>query len=474
MRLSRSVIALGAAGLLCAVATPGLAAGAGTGEKGTPQPELKPFTISATSDSSGGTVAVESSGAIVVAYDIKGGANGLTRVCVLDRAGRSCSHTSTLTPLTDDSVSGEPQVFALPNNQVVVLQGACCDSSGNGDVMYTSSDGGDTFGAAVRVGSLSVSSAALVGDDVVFGAGGHDGAEVESVTATAPTIPADVTTVLSPVSYEMAVGSYSGGALVASQATDASDDYGTTVAYAPSGSDFNAASSYAPVGTFDHEALIALSGSALLTQQTTGKDELELRVFNGTGFGAEHVVPGDEAGGGPVGYTVDQDPSGEVHVFADLARDGYNLTESSTTDGSSWTSERYIGDAIDNDYLSVGLDASGAGLILGLNNPATGYPVLGRQGITFALAKSAVKKGMTTKGTGKGSPAATGRTVTLQMERSGLWYSVATTHEKSNGSYSFAVKGAAAGSSKYRAVVSDFAGYLQYGYSAARTLRVTS
>jgi hypothetical protein len=468
MRLRRSVIALATAGLLGAAALPSLAAGAG--EKGSPQPELKPFTISTASDSSGGSVAIEASGALVVAYDIKGGAGGQTRVCVLDRGGRSCSNTATLTPLAGDSTSGEPQVFALPDDHVVVLQGACCDANANSDVLYTSTDGGKTFDGGVRVGSVSVASAALVGSDIVFGAGGHDGAQVQSITAAAPTPPASVTTALAPVSFEVAIGTDAGGALVASE--DESD--ATTVAYAPSGSDFNSASSYTSVGTFANEGLIAMSGGALLTQQTTGKGELELRVFNGTSFGAAHVVPGDEDGGGPVQYTVDQDPSGTVHVFAELARDGYNLLESSTANGTSWTSQRYVGDAIDNDYLNVALDSQGAGLVLGLNNPATGYPVLGHQGVSFSLSSSSVKKGRTVKGKGSGSPSAAHRTVSLQQERSGLWYTLATTHEASNGSYSFTIKGTKTGTSDYRAVVNDFAGYLQYGYSAARPLHVVS
>jgi hypothetical protein len=471
MRLRRPLVIIGTAGLLCAAALPSLASGAG--EKGSPQPELKPFTISAASDSSGGSVAIEASGALVVAYDI-GSGNGKTRVCVLDRGGRSCSSTATLTPLAGDSTSGEPQVFALPDNHVVVLQGACCDADANSDVLYTSTNGGKTFDGGVRVGSVSVASAALVGSDVVFGAGGHDGAQVESVTAATPEVPGGVTTASEPVSYDMAVSADSDGALVASEVTGAGDDYSTTVVYAPSGSDFNSASSYTSVATFNHEGLIAMSGGALLTQQTTGKGNLELRLFNGTSFGAAHVVPGDQDGGGPVQYTVDQDPSGKVHVFAELARDGYNLIESSTSNGTSWSSQRYIGDAIDNDYLNVALDSHGAGLVLGLNNPATGYPVLGSQKVSFSLSSSSVKKGHKITGSGKGSPSATHRLVTLQQERGNLWYAVATTHEKSNGSYSFSIKGNKVGTSHYRAVVNEFAGYLQYGYSAARTLHVVS
>jgi hypothetical protein len=64
--------------------------------------------------------------------------------------------------------------------------------------------------------------------------------------------------------------------------------------------------------------------------------------------------------------------------------------------------------------------------------------------------------------------------VDLQVERAGLWYTVATTHEGTGGTFSFTIRGTAAGAFAYRAVVVAVAGYRMYGYSAARTLKVTS
>jgi hypothetical protein len=49
----------------------------------------------------------------------------------------------------------------------------------------------------------------------------------------------------------------------------------------------------------------------------------------------------------------------------------------------------------------------------------------------------------------------------------------ATSHEKSDGSFSFTIKGKSDGAFRYRAVAADLAGYLQFGYSNARSLRVT-
>ena len=78
-------------------------------------------------------------------------------------------------------------------------------------------------------------------------------------------------------------------------------------------------------------------------------------------------------------------------------------------------------------------------------DPAWGYPVLSPQSVTFSLKSSSIRTGRSTVGSGKGSPAAVGRVVTLQVERSGKWFSVATTHEKSGGTFSFTIKGKSAG-----------------------------
>ena len=59
------------------------------------------------------------------------------------------------------------------------------------------------------------------------------------------------------------------------------------------------------------------------------------------------------------------------------------------------------------------------------------------------------------------------------MEKSGLWSTAHTAHENASGSFSFTIKGTSAGRFSYRAVAADQPGYLQYGYSPARSLQVT-
>jgi hypothetical protein len=471
--MGASAVLSGTAGASSAAPASGI-----SGVKGDPQPELKPFKIAALG-SGGANAAVEKNGALVVAYAV-GTANGAgkTVVCVLARGASKCSSSVTLTPLDGDDLESTPVVFAPSANHVVVLTGTCCDGNPNGgDLVYTSVNGGKTFGAPVRVGgTVGISAAALIGGQIVFDSGGDGGgALVESIPVAPGGPPAETASPITAVSYNIGVGSYQGGALVASQYDGSAKDY-TYVDYAPAGKNFNATGSYHGVGTFAGEDLVAVSGSALLTQETSGAEALVLRLFNGTKFGPAHLVP-KSGGGGPEWFSLDQDPSGRSHVFSDraFAPVSYDLYIQTTVTGATWTSPLDLGDGSVSNYFGEALDSIGSGVAVGTSDhyPVWVFPVLAPQGVSFGLAKSTIGKGHSTVGAGKGSPIAKGRVVALQVERSGEWWTVATTHETSSGSFSFTIKGSAAGTYDYRAVVSDFAGYLQYGYSAARVLKVS-
>jgi hypothetical protein len=473
-RTGRAVLATTTAALLCVSAALSGAASAAAqagGVKGSPQPELRPFSIGASTG--GGAVALEPNGSLVVAYTIASG-NGKTAVCVLSRGSHKCSSRATLSPLSGDSVFGTSEVFVPSANHVVVLQGDCCDNSPlGGDLLFTSTNGGKTFGAPKRIGTLGVSVAALVGGNIVFTEGdSSDGAQVESVAVGASGPPAGIATPITQEATDVGVGSYRNGALIAAD-QDLPTSYTTRVDYAAAGKNFDASASYTRVGTFADQQLVGMSGDALLTEKTNGDEALELRIFNGKSFGPAHVVP-DTAGGGPEWFAIDTDPSGRVHVFNESTHfpQIYDLYEESTATGAAWSAPLNLGNAIDSTVFAAGLDAHGSGLVLGVS-PAIGYPVLAPQSVSFTLSKTSIKKGQTVAGSGKGSPAAKGRAIELQQLRSGLWYTIATTHESASGSFSFSIKGSGAGTFTYRAVASDLAGYVLYGYSAARSLRVT-
>jgi hypothetical protein len=480
-RARRSVIVVGAAVMLClftAFSAGALAGSPDGGVKGDPQPELSPFKFS-TVDSSPASTAMEPSGAIVTAYDVPLAARGKVVVCQLNRGGRSCSHTTgigTPSSMLGVDTSYGPQLLVPSSNHVVVLEDTCCDTNPDGDtLLYSSTDGGSAFGPPVRIGNVAVGDAVLAGKQIVFiGAASPTGTQVESVPVAPSGPPASVATLTTAVGPDTPrVGGYHAGVLAAWDAfTTSSAD--TFVKYAPSGSNFNASGSYHSVITIGGQELLGLWGDALLTIQVGGKQTVELRLFNGKTFGVAHAVPGT-SGGGPEWFGIYQDPSGEVHVFSTrgLVSPTYELIMESTSNGTSWSKDA-LGNGLTSDSFSAALDSRHAGLVIGTGgSQAWGYPLMETQSVTFNLKPSDIKKGKSATAYGSGAPAGAGRQVTLQVERSGKWYAVATTKEKSTGAFSFTIKGTSAGKFSYRAVASDLAGYLQFGYSAAKTLQVT-
>jgi hypothetical protein len=358
----------------------GLAGGGACGASATslaartvaPAHESGPFELGPAS-SQGGSVAVLRGGDLAVAYDVN---SDRTVVCVLHPGARRCSHVTLLRPLLHDSTFGVPEVFAPSPQHLVVLQSTCCDNaSAGGDLLYSSSDGGLRFSAPVRVGTLGVSAATLIGSRIAFTAADDGpGPQVESIPVTASGPPASIATARRKEAFAVAIGQYHGGVLIGSDfiGTRATTTYAE---YAPRGSDFNASASYRPVAAFAGEDLLAMSGDALLTVQSGGhRNAVLLRIFTGRSFGPAHIVP-HASGGGPQWFTVFQDPAGRVHVFSErgLFR-GYHLIEETTSTGTRWSPFADLGDAIHSAVFDAGLDRRGRGLVLG-TVPAWAYPV---------------------------------------------------------------------------------------------------
>jgi hypothetical protein len=475
----RSGLVLAAASALCLVpAFAGAAMASPLGVvKGAPQPELKPFKLGNLNANSPGTIAMEPDGSLVAVYDIQSGA-GKTVVCVLDRGKSACADKPLLTPLDGDSTFNTPEVFIPSANHVYVLQSTCCDSNTNGDnLLYASTDGGKTFGAPVRVGGgVGVDAAALAGNDIVFTEGDSGALNIQSVSLTSPGPPPSTATPVTGDVFGVGVADYRGGALVGGDFSGASFDTAKVV-YAPADSDFNATGSYRTVGKFPKETFLAMSGDALLTVQTQGKEDMLLRLFNGRGFGASHVMPGGAGCTIGCSIAIDQDPSGAVHVFIERSAFDYDLVERTTTDGGSkWGGAVNLGNAISDGGFAAALDSRGTGLVLGTDVPLA-YPVLADQGVSLSLSRSSIRKGQTVSASGRVTPHDSGRSVQLQVEvGKNTWRNVtgAKATTKSGGSFSIKIKGKSAGTFTYRAVASDLAGYLQFGYSGGRTLKVTS
>ena len=316
-----------------------------------------------------GSIANEPSGSRVAVFDISSG-HGQTHVCSIAAKARKCTSNVDLTPLAGDSTFGQPGVFIPSMSHVVVLQGACCDKDPDSTLLYTSTDGGATFRAPVRVGSLLVDASELIRGTILWTAQNNSaGLQVVSVPVGA-TGPNPTATISTREAFDVGLGQYNGGALVGTD--HLGKGYTSYVYYAPKGKNFDAASSYKLVGTFGGEQLLAMSGKVLLTVRKN--NSLVLRVFGGSKFGTAHTVPHVHGGLG-TWITVDQDSRGHVHVFDIEAKSSYHLLEVSTSDGGAkWTSAVNLGNGINSTTLSAAITASGSGMVLG-NSPAWAYPV---------------------------------------------------------------------------------------------------
>jgi hypothetical protein len=476
IRARRLVVAISVAGVTGSLTLTGGVASASV-TKGSPQPELKAFTVASKDFNSGGSVAILPSGTLLAAFNLPTADNrGETKICILPRSGRACLKSSPIIIPphgASNTTTGIPQVVVLSSKDVDVL----IDDSTSGDLLYSSTDAGRSFGSSpISVGNTSgpligVDESALIGKDLVFGqTQGASGAQVLSVSLDSPAAPSTPATASSDEAAAIGIGFYKGGALVANGTFSPS----VVMSYAKAGKNLGATSSYAKVGTFTHENLIGMSGPVLLTQGTTGSFPVRLRVFNGTKFGVAHTVP-HASSPGPEEYVVDRDPSGEIHVFTILAATGYELQEQSSSNGAHWSPRRTLANGESSGTVDGALDATGSGIILGTNadgGVAKAYPVLASQTVSFSLSKSTVKAGAKVKATGKARPIKKGRTITLEKLEHGLWHSVTTTKESKTGAFSFTIKASSVGSFTYRAVGSDTAGFVEFGYSAGRALHV--
>jgi hypothetical protein len=430
-----------------------------------PQPELKPFVIG----TANGASAVTTDGyneTLIVAYVVSTpNTDGAIQVCVLKLGARSCASQTTLNTVAGSSLFDSPLVSVEPGGSVIVAMDECC---GAPDQLFTSTNGGQSFGAPVPIGPANAPNITVseTFNEGMKWAENDAGAEfaVEYAAVGDPGAGQSVTAMTDPADFSTAgLGSYSGGVIAAG--SDSNDV--TFASFAPAGSMV-----FAPLGQFSSQQLIAVSGQSMVTQLTSGSQSLEVRRFNGTTFGPPSVVP-YTGGGGPNWNTAYQTPAGQTFIFTERNQDSYDLEMQSTTSGSSWSARTDLGNAVKSNEFAAALFNAGNGAVVGTTGPATVFPVLAPQPVSFKLSKSSVASGTAVKATGKGSSAAAGRTVTLQQFQHGAWTNIATTHEKASGSFSFAIAEHDKGSDIFRARVADRPGYLEYGYSRPRTLTVT-
>jgi hypothetical protein len=433
------------------------------GTVGDPQPELAQFKVGSSSGDGSGTVLAD--GTLVLAFESASG-NKVT-VCVLHPGGRSCASTATLSPETGDTFSGTPEVLSTGGTDVSVVAYDCCNSTPDDAFVYNSSDDGKIFSPYLKAGTIGSIGAGTEADGDLVVATYENGSI--NVQAFPPSPASPVTAMATPNGQEdggTSLTTYSGGVLVANDNLT-----NTYVEFARTGSDFNTSSAYKAVGKFGNELTTTVSGSALLTDpggSLTGGERL--RFFSGTSFGQASKVPDSKQGDD--GYFTMQEVGGVVHVFFEGRRDGYDLFTETTRSGTRWSPLQQYGSAIASAQLAPVLGPSGAGLVLEAgtgSGKVLAQPILNAQSVHIALKQSRVRKGHSTKLSGKVTPHLKNQVVTLERESDKRWYVVKTTRESASGTFSFTVPGT---TQTYRAVVAYKPGYYLYGYSNSVTLTV--
>ncbi len=203
-----------------------------------------------------------------------------------------------------------------------------------------------------------------------------------------------------------------------------------------------------------------------------GRRTLIRRFFNGTSFGAAHDVPRLR---GPHVGVVDHDgprSRGGEHLFIEA-----NYISPTTTcrrhpprpahtghGGPFWATRSTT--TLRRPPRRYG-QWSGAGW----GRKPSVIPVSPRSGCSSS-SRSRASRRVTDGRAGQGVTKSTAARSTLQIERRDAGSTSGRRTSRSSGAFPFRIKGKSVGKHKYRAVAADRAGYVQFGYSVGRSLKV--
>jgi hypothetical protein len=333
--------------VLAVLVTAGVAAGGG-GFGVTPG--AQPFQVGTGNQPD---IAVDGAGtAHVVWSENTGGADApdLIHYCRVPRGATACSPAETLNaPL--NSTGRTTYVFVPEAGHVIIESYRCCGDS-EGNYLLESTDGGDTFAAARRIGKLDHQQDAAFGPgDAVSGARADASVEAYQrmpLTGSAPTTEADFNSGISiPTHAAVAVEGDTTPIQVFSDG-----DHETFVRH--NGGDFNNASNWSnatPLSPVGGEPRMAggPAGVVLLDLQgTPGTRTFVARKFDGTSFGAGVSVT--EAGD-PIAADLSAEPGTGAFLAAWVANgeSPNELRWSTSGDGTSWGAPQtaLAGDAVD-------------------------------------------------------------------------------------------------------------------------------
>lgn len=359
----------------------------------------------------------------------------------------------------------------LPSPGVVeVVANECCQAEPQLPISaWISTDGGNTFGPPISVGSLSGLDYAVAdqGQLVLFSEG--FGGLHEQVTPADGSVAATTDAVISPDGGGVKAVVLPGGAVLIAHETalfsnTLADTTNVDLQASPSATP-------APAASMPGEDLLALAtggGATYLMTRVIDKSgtldpPVRVRRWNGAGFDAPHVLPipgtGDDSK-----FALAVDGSGRLHAVWVGSREDYRLWHSVSSNGGRTWHATLLGDAALAAEVYPVLDSRGVGIALELTagtGPAVIQPLL----ITPAVTLSAHNRVFTAHV----SPVVPGHLVSLQRLHGKRWTTVANARETRTGAVTFPVVPPRTGHTSYRVVVSG-----QYGTYDIGTSRVVT
>jgi hypothetical protein len=319
-------------------------------------------------------VAVDTSGTAYIAWNSTD--DTVLYFCRLPESASSC--TPTTLPVSGDAFA-RPAVF-VNGSTVKVLTNRCC-SAGSQTELFTSSDGGVTFGSPVVIGTVNPSG------DAVYGPGQGisliTSAQINSYFQFAPLDGSGAANTPVPLNsqytYHGAIGIASGKPVAVF------DDLNKLAWTTTNGADPNQGASWNAVQQIGagHDPKLANGIGGLFLLSTNGTGALELREFNGSGWSGPTGVQSSQ---GPVSGGVDafaEGPTGGLAVvFRTTTANPTDLDFTGSTDGSRWS----VSTAIATDSAIANLRVSEA------PNDGTGVAVWDN-GSTVSAARHPVPTG---------------------------------------------------------------------------------
>jgi hypothetical protein len=334
-------------------------------------------------------VALDSAGTAYIAWN---GTefNSSLNFCRLPRGATACDATFAI-PTPGTSLT-RPFVQVEGNTvRVLSYRYGFSTSPFDGDLLFTSTDRGATFGSGV-----------LVGNTPFYDAVAGPGAGISVVTSAVTQgeffqrVPTDGSSAGTKRALLSTDHPYLGTVALINPTTPlvVFDEGGSNAQfrrYSGSG-DINDAASWTPaqdIGYEDYPHLAAgPSGVFMLATDSPARHLHVRRYLVDTGFGPPSEIP--TAPGESAQDYMTQDPSGQLHVLLpQITADGSRLTHASSNDGSSWTTTQHAFEPLALQVrAAVGADHTGVAVWESASNPpiinvmsiagGAGAPVLGR------------------------------------------------------------------------------------------------